>query len=111
MPASTFTLFQSEPFKELLAAQTALENHPLVSHSTFTVVPYGASSVSSQIFLKENLVHDVGLARELARIIVTNYPESKNKDVIRIKLTYGSRYNYTHSFDPSELLNIGVIYI
>lgn len=120
VPMYTTNLAQSEPFRELLSAQTALINNSSVSYAT---VSYGQSSfsssnegtktttyVSAQVFLKQNSVSDVKLARQLAEILTSNYPESLQKDVVQINLTYGYDIgitslwrNHAHRFNPKDL--------
>lgn len=119
VPTFTSTLTQDEPFKGLLETQAALTKYPSVNYATvfdgtttYSSIKKGTSTtthINSQIFLKENSIDDVGLARNLAEIIVTNYPESLSKNTIQIELTYGydigiaSFWNkHTHNFDPSE---------
>lgn len=122
VPAFTTQLAQSELFKGMLAAQSALSNNPSVAYatissgsSTFSSTTEGTKTttyVSSQVFLNTNNVSDTELARRLATIVVANYPEALQKDTIYINLTYGydigiasSWSNYTHNFSPIELQN------
>ncbi|MEH6542495.1 MAG: RDD family protein [Porticoccaceae bacterium] len=120
VPSFTKTLSQSEPFKGLLATQIALTNNAEVNYAA---VSYGKSTfvsasdetnvtsyVGSKIFLKTNTVSNVELARELAKIILNNYPQAKNKNLIQVNLRYGydigiaSKWNnHSYSFDPGEL--------
>lgn len=119
VPAITGKLTQEEPFRDMFAAQSALSNESGVIHAavatsaaTFDSVNEGTKKntyVTAQVFLSSNNVSDVELARQLAAILVKNYPEAKNKDALRIILTYGydigiwSRWsNHTHDFDPGE---------
>lgn len=120
VPAFTAQLAQSEPFKGMLAVQSALSNDPSVAYatissgsSTFSSINEGTKTttyVSSQVFLKTNNVGDSELARRLATMVVANYPEALQKDTININLTYGydigiasSWSNYSHNFNPLEL--------
>lgn len=120
VPAFTSGLAKSEPFKELLSAQTALMKNPSINYAT---VSYGQSSfssdnkevttttyVSAQAFLKKNSVSDTEMARKLAEILASKYSEALQKDVIQINLIYGydigiaSKWsNYAHRFNPKEL--------
>ncbi len=120
VPVFTTTLAQSEPFKEMLSVQSALSSEPNV---TFATISSGSSTlssvnegtktmtyVSSQVFLGADNVDDVELARQLASIVIANYPAALEKDTIRITLTYGydigiasSWSNHAHSFNPREL--------
>jgi len=66
--------------------------------------------VSAQIVLKKNIVSNVELAREFAKIIMNNYVEAKDKNLIQVNLTCGydigiaSKWsNHSHSFEPREL--------
>ena len=99
VPALTGKLAENEPFKDMLTVQSALSNEPRVTYATITTNTTIFSSanegtktttyVSAQVFLSSNNVSDVEFARKLAAIVVKNYPETKNKDVLRITLTYG----------------------
>ncbi len=120
IPAFTSSIANSEPFKGLLLAQSEVMKNPLVSHAT---VSYGQSSftsakeetktttyVSVQVFLKENIVSDIELARQLSEVLAKKYPESLKKDVIQIHLTYGydigiaSQWrSHAHNFDPKSI--------
>jgi uncharacterized RDD family membrane protein YckC len=119
-PAFTSQLAQTGSFKEMLAVQSVLANQPDVNYATistntttFTSVSEGTKTttyVGSQIFLAKDNVSDVNLARQLASLIVENYPEAINKDAVRITLTYGydigiwSQWsNYAYNFNPKEL--------
>lgn len=120
VPAFTTQLAQSDPFKRMLAVQSALSNDPSVAYatissgsSTFSSTNKSAKTttyVSSQVFLKTNNVSDADLARRLATVVVANYPEAMEKDIIQINLTYGydigiasSWSYYAHNFSPIEL--------
>lgn len=119
VPAFTEKLAQNEPFKDMLAVQSALSNKLGVTYATVTAGMTTISSVNeqtktttyvtAQAVLSSNDVSDVKLAREIATIVVKNYPEAVNKDALRITLTYGydigiwSHWsNYTHDFNPGE---------
>lgn len=120
VPAFTTQLAQSEPFKEMLSVQSELLNEPNVTYAAistnttiFSSTNEGTKTityVSGQVFLATNNVSDVNLARQLATIVIANYPEAMNKDTIQIILTYGydigiaSKWSrHTHNFNPSEL--------
>jgi len=120
VPAFTTQLSQSEPFKGMLAVQSALSNDPSVAYatissgsSTFSSTNEGtktATYVSSQVFLQTDNVNDAELARQLAIIVIASYPEALQKDTIQIILTYGydigiasSWSNHAHKFRPLEL--------
>jgi uncharacterized RDD family membrane protein YckC len=119
VPAFTGKLAQNEPFKDMLAVQSALSNLPGINHAAVTISTTTFSSekeetkttsyVTAQAVLSSNNVSDVELARKLAAIVVKNYPETMNKDALRITLTYGydigiwSQWsNHTHDFNPGE---------
>jgi uncharacterized RDD family membrane protein YckC len=119
-PAFTSQLAQTEPFKDMLSVQATLSNQPNVNYatissntSTFSSVNEGTkttTSVSSQVFLAHNDIGNVDLARQFAILVIENYPEARNKDVIQIMLSYGydigiwSQWsNHGHNFNPSEL--------
>lgn len=120
VPAFTPQLAQSESFKGMLAAQSALSNDPSVAYatissgsSTFSSISNGSNTtkyVSSQVFLKNDNIRDDELARRLAIIIVANSPEILKKDTIQINLTYGydigisARWSHhRHNFNPHAL--------
>lgn len=119
VPAFTGKLAENEPFKDMLTVQSALSNESGVTYVTITTSTTTFSSVnegtktttyvSAQVFLSSNNVGDVDFARKLASMVVKNYPETKNKDALRITLTYGydigiwSQWsNHTHDFNPGE---------
>ena len=119
-PAIVSQLAQSEPFNDLLTAQVALMNNPSVSYATisdgsttFSSVNDGTTTntyVSAQIFLTEDAVNDDELARQLAEIVVVNYPELINRNALNINLTYGydigisSKWSsHVYRFNPDEL--------
>jgi uncharacterized RDD family membrane protein YckC len=119
VPAFTGRAVQEEPFKDMFAAQSALSNEPGVTYSTIAASAEIFNSVNeeikkttyvaAQVFLSSNNVSDVEFARQLAAIVVKNYPEAKNKDVLRITLSYGydigiwSQWSsHTHAFNPVE---------
>ena len=119
-PVFTSQLAQTDPFKDMHSVQTILSNQPNVNYatisnntSTFSSVNGGTkttTSVSSQIFLTHNDIGNVDLARQFAILVIENYPEARNKDVIQITLSYGydigiwSQWSYhDHNFIPSEL--------
>ncbi len=122
VPAFTSQLAQSEPFKDMLTAQEALLNEAAVkyasvttSSTTFTSSSEGSKTttyVTAKAFLTENNVQDIELARRLAALVAANYPESKNKDLIQVTLTYGydigiwsQWHNHNHQFSPNEIQN------
>ena len=119
-PVFTSQLAQTDPFKDMLSVQTTLSNQPNVNYATissktsiFSSVNGGTkttTSVSSQIFLTHNDIANVDLARQFAILVIENYPEARNKDVIQITLSYGydigiwSQWSsHGHNFIPSEL--------
>lgn len=61
-------------------------------------------------FLIHDNINDAKFAVEIAKLLLINYPEARNKDAIQIILTYGydigiwSQWlNRTYLFDPDEL--------
>ena len=120
LPAFASTLAQKEPFKELFAAQSALTGHPSV---VYAGVSSGASTrastsngtrtstdLSARAFLRNDSVSDAELAQQLATILVSNYANSQQIDVIQIVLIYGydigiasTWSSYLHTFDPTDL--------
>ncbi len=123
VPAFTGKMAQNEPFKEMLAVQSALSNEPGITYAAVTTSTATFSSsnegtrtttyVTAQAVLSSNNVSDVEFARQLAAIVVKNYPEAMNKDALRITLTYGydigiwSQWsNHTHDFNLSEFSGV-----
>ena len=122
-PLFTGKLAQSEPFKDMLAVQSALSSESVVTYATVTTSTTTSSSanvgtqtttyVTAQAVLSSNKVSDVDFARELAAIVVQHYPEAINKDILRVTLTYGydigiwSQWsNQTHDFNPREFAGV-----
>lgn len=120
VPAFTSDLAKSEPFKGLLATQEAINSNESVKYagvtegsSTFTSSDSGITTttyVNTQAFLYKNNVDDSDTAKQLAQTIIKTYPESLNKNLIQVTLTYGydigiaSKWNsYNHQFNPQEL--------
>lgn len=120
IPAFTTQLAQNEPLKGMLEVQSALSDNPSVAYavissgsSTFSSASAASKTttyVSSRVFLKEDNVSDIELARKLAHIVIENYPEALKKDTIQIILTYGydigiaaTWSHHIHKFDPLEL--------
>lgn len=120
VPVFTSDLAKSEPFKGLLATQEAINSNELVKYagvtegsSTYTSSDSGTTTttyVITQAFLYKNNVDDSDIAKQLAQVIVNTHPESRNKNLIQVTLTYGydigiaSKWNsYNHQFNPQEL--------
>lgn len=120
VPAFTSDLAKSEPFKGLLATQEAINSNESVKYagvtegsSTFTSSDLGITTttyVNTQAFLYKNNVDDSDTAKQLAQTIIKTSPESLNKNLIQVTLTYGydigiaSKWNsYNHQFNPQEL--------
>ena len=119
-PVFTAKLTQSEPFKDLLSTQEAINSNLSVTYAsvssgsaTVATISEGSKTttyINAQVFLSENNVDDVEFARSLAEVVVENYSDSTTKNVIQIILTYGydigiwSQWSkYTHAFNPAEL--------
>jgi len=120
IPVVTANIIPSQPFKDLLTTQEALNNNLGVTYAsvssgytTFSSSSEGSKTttyINAQVFLSEDNVSDVELARKLAKVVVSTYSDSTTKNVIQIILTYGYDIgiwaqwsNYTHSFNPAEL--------
>ncbi|WP_241242177.1 RDD family protein [Thalassotalea sp. G2M2-11] len=120
VPVFTSDLAKSVPFKGLLATQEAINSNESVKYAgvtegstTFTSSDSGTTTttyVNTQAFLYKNNVDDSDIAKQLAQVIVKTYPESLNKNLIQVTLTYGydigiaSKWNsYNHQFNPQEL--------
>ncbi|RJE77285.1 hypothetical protein BGP78_09540 [Pseudoalteromonas sp. MSK9-3] len=119
-PVFTSDLAKSKPFKGLLSTQEAINSNESVKYAgvtegstTFTSSDSGTTTttyVNTQAFLYKNNVEDSDIAKQLAHLIVKTYPESLNKNLIQVTLTYGydigiaSKWNsYNHQFSPQEL--------
>lgn len=119
VPIFTTNLAKGEPFRGLLLTQAEIMKIPYVRYAmvsygenTFTAANENTkttSYVSAQIFLKKNSVTDINLAKEIAEVLVRNYPQSLQKDLIQVNLTYGydigiaSQWRYqSHSFSPED---------
>lgn len=119
VPFFTAKIAQNEPFKDMLAVQSALLDAPgviyasvSVGSTTFTSADKGTKTttyVTAQATLSSNRIADAGFARELAAIVAMKLPEALNKDTLQITLAYGYDIgiwswwsNYTHEFDPKE---------
>ena len=66
--------------------------------------------VKAQAFLYKDSVRDSEIAKQLVQTIIYTYPESLNKNLIKVTLTYGydigiaSKWNsYNYKFNPQEL--------
>jgi len=122
LPVFTSDLAQSEPFKGLLATQEEINNNESVKYAgltegstTFTSSGSGSTTttyVNAQAFLYKNNVDDSNIAKQLAQTIIKTYPESLNKNMIQVTLTYGydigiaSKWNsYNHQFNPQAIEN------
>lgn len=119
VPAFTSQLSEKEPFKNLLAVQSALTNEPNISYVNATTgTTYFSNDegtkettyVNVQVFLDQNNVQDTELAKKLAQIVMANYADAKNTDIVQVVLTYGydigiaSQWVYfSHRFQPNEL--------
>jgi len=120
VPAFTSDLAQSEPFKDLIATQEVINSNESVKYAgvtegstTFTSFDSGSTTttyVNTQAFLYKNNVDDSDIAKQLALAIIKTYPESLNKNLIQVTLTYGydigiaSKWNsYNHQFNPKEI--------
>lgn len=121
VPPFASKLSQTAPFKDLWAAQTALAEHPAtsyvgVSSGTNTKISTGAGRrtttyLSAQVVLKKNSVADAELAKQLATILANAYPNSGQKDVVQVELSYGydigiasSWSSHTYAYRPADLV-------
>ncbi len=119
-PAFTAQFVENQPLKDMLTAQVALSNMPYVSYvnvssstTTFSSINKESNTTSYvkvRAFLSHANISDAKFAGEIAAVLITHYPEVRNKDAIQIILTYGydigigSKWlNRTYSFDPDEL--------
>ncbi|MGY5452842.1 RDD family protein [Agarivorans sp. MS3-6] len=117
VPAFTSNLVTSDPYKGLLVTQEAINSNELVKYAsvtdgltTFFSSDSGGTTttyVNAQVFLYENNVDDFDMAKQLAKTIVETYPDSINKNLIQVTLTYGydigiasKWYLHNHRFHP-----------
>ncbi|KPL94845.1 RDD family protein [Vibrio splendidus] len=120
VPVLTSDLTESESFKGLLVTQKAINNNESVKYAgvtegstTFTSSNSGSKTttyVKAQAFLYKDSVRDSEIAKQLVQTIIYTYPESLNKNLIKVTLTYGydigiaSKWNsYNYKFNPQEL--------
>jgi len=120
VPVLTSDLTQSESFKGLLVTQKAINNNESVKYAgvtegstTFASSKSGSKTttyVKAQAFLYKDSVRDSEIAKQLVQTIIYTYPESLNKNLIKVTLTYGydigiaSKWNsYNYKFNPQEL--------
>ncbi|MEZ9426533.1 RDD family protein [Vibrio lentus] len=120
VPALTSDLTESESFKGLLVTQKAINNNESVKYAgvtegstTFASSNSGSKTttyVKAQAFLYKDNVRDSEIAKQLVQTIIYTYPESLNKNLIKVTLTYGydigiaSKWNsYNYKFNPQEL--------
>lgn len=120
LPAITSKLIGEKPFTDMLNVQSALQAEAEVNFSTVlnSTASYGVSGEASKrhnymtvdAFIASNRVSDVDLAKDLAEIVIREYPEAKAKDTLFVTLRYGytlviwSRWtSQTHKFNPKEL--------
>lgn len=121
VPAYAATMTQQEPFKGLLAIQEAILDEPEVGSATVQIgeaVSYSdeeGSRSTTYVEVHATLISDktkeTDLAEKIASIVIKEYPEVLNKDVLAINLRYGFDIgiyaqwsNYPHRFDPAELV-------
>lgn len=120
VPALTSDLTESESFKGLLVTQKAINDNESVKYAgvtegstTFASSNSGSKTttyVKAQAFLYKDNVRDSEIAKQLVQTIIYTYPESLNKNLIKVTLTYGydigiaSKWNsYNYKFNPQEL--------
>ncbi|NMP17768.1 RDD family protein [Thalassotalea sp. Y01] len=122
VPAMVTSMVDMQEFDNLTVAQNAINSNKHVRYasvfsgsSTFTSSESGERTshyIDSQAYMFENIVEDNYIAQQLAKSLVASYPESRDKDVIRVTMSYGydigiwsSWYNYTHSFNPIDIVS------
>ena len=102
---------QSEMFNAWLTINQELHAMPSVTHSSMS---YGPKEVNVDVFLSENRAMDHELAKELAKLMLSSFPELRDKDLLQLNLIYG--YNIgiwsetnitTYKFDLTKLFNAG----
>lgn len=83
------------------AGFTSLDENGVARRSTF---------ISSSLLLRENNVGDEALAKKLAKVVLTTYPDAKDNDLIMMVMSYGydigifaSWSHRQYSFHPEDL--------
>ena len=118
MPGRTYA--PSEPVAALVEASELLEADPVVLSAVVSdtrmikiLNDSGAiesARVGARLVLKEDLITDANTAQQFARLLVTAYKPTMERDLILITLAYGydigiaaSWKSQMHRFEPSEL--------
>lgn len=126
LPALTSDLAESEPFTGLVVAQKAISNNTSVRFAsifdgTSTFATSNAETsvttfINVEAFLFENKIDDEAIAHQIAQTVIQTYPESLNRDMIQVTLTYGydigvasSWSSFNHQFDPEGLRELEAI--
>ena len=110
-------IFDSFESTELLAAQAAVINDPLVRDASVSYFHIDSSStgrgsnptaiLNAHIFLAEDRVANVELARKLAEVIEANYPKALNESVLQLTLTYKLDFGFfTSSSHAAYIFNL-----
>lgn len=116
-PVFTTSLVDQQPFADLLQSQEALAaasgvGYATVSSGSNTAIASNSDAikttyVAAQVYLKEDQVKNVDLARGLASTLVKNYSQALQMDTIQITLIYGydigiaSKWaSQSHRFNP-----------
>jgi uncharacterized RDD family membrane protein YckC len=122
LPLFVESLAQQEHFSGMTKAYEEIKalpgiRNPRVTTGTTTFSSSDSGTrTSTHVVVKAGLdtdvISDVGLARKLADIAISNYPKALDKDVIRVTLYYGydigiwSQWSsYAHDFNPREFFD------
>lgn len=96
MPLLTRRLLAQQPFAGLLPAQQAVVSLPWAHTASvqrgFTKVSSGDRSDWVRVTVRSRLatlVDDEDVARNVARLVIDKYPESRQQDMVMVNLVYG----------------------
>jgi uncharacterized RDD family membrane protein YckC len=120
VPVYTSSLVKEEPFIEMFTVQSTVAALPDIRHvevssgTSFINAKGGKSSsvafVSVKVALSVNRIDDEDLAREIALIVLNEYPDALSKKAIRVVMVYGydigiwgASSSHYYDFDPLVL--------
>ena len=108
---SSFHYFKNNLLTELIATQHTINRHSLVSYSKVSFglhdtvqanqQTHRETSINLQVFLTKNLIANENFAREIAKILLSNYQKSWQKDQIQVVLIYGYDIGITNKWRRS----------
>ena len=99
VPAFSVNMTEDTPLAELMAVQRMVSEHPDVRVATVTQSAQTnvnsekdvtkSSHVTARVVLLDNNIDDARLARELAEMMVRQYPNALTTDGVQVILTFG----------------------